>query len=118
MILLAIWNPSLSPGKGPVDLMLVLDESNSISIEHNNSVWKSFIKTSQSLPEKSRVSLLRFADRARIELPWTSGDFHELKKNIDHMAIVLNEEEKLQGLITIEDLIEEIVGDIVGESDR
>jgi CBS domain containing-hemolysin-like protein len=44
--------------------------------------------------------------------------FIELKKNIDHMAIVLNEEEKLQGLITIEDLIEEIVGDIVGESDR
>jgi len=44
--------------------------------------------------------------------------FIELKKNIDHMAIVLNENENLEGLITIEDLIEEIVGDIVGESDK
>ena len=44
--------------------------------------------------------------------------FIELKKNIDHMAIVLNEEKILQGLITIEDLIEEIVGDIAGESDK
>ncbi len=44
--------------------------------------------------------------------------FIELKKNIDHMAIVLNEDENLEGLITIEDLIEEIVGDIVGESDK
>jgi len=42
----------------------------------------------------------------------------ELKKNIDHMAIVLNEDETLEGLITIEDLIEEIVGDIVGESGK
>jgi CBS domain containing-hemolysin-like protein len=42
----------------------------------------------------------------------------ELKKNINHMAIVINDKENLTGLITIEDLIEEIVGDIVGESDR
>ena len=42
----------------------------------------------------------------------------ELKKNINHMAIVINDKENLEGLITIEDLIEEIVGDIVGESDR
>jgi len=44
--------------------------------------------------------------------------FMELKKNIDHMAIVQNEDENLEGLITIEDLIEEIVGNIVGESDK
>jgi len=40
----------------------------------------------------------------------------ELKKKDSHMAIVLNNEEKLEGIITIEDLIEEIVGDIRGEA--
>lgn len=39
----------------------------------------------------------------------------ELKKQKTHMGIVLDDEEKLSGIITVEDLIEEIVGDIVGE---
>ena len=39
----------------------------------------------------------------------------ELKKNESHMAIVLDDDENLQGIITIEDLLEEIVGDIEGE---
>lgn len=39
----------------------------------------------------------------------------ELKKNESHMAIVLDDDENLQGLISIEDLLEEIVGDIDGE---
>ena len=39
----------------------------------------------------------------------------ELKKNVSHMAVVVNEDEKLVGIITVEDLLEEIVGDIEGE---
>ena len=39
----------------------------------------------------------------------------ELKKQKTHMGIVLDDDEKLSGIITVEDLIEEIVGDIVGE---
>ena len=39
-----------------------------------------------------------------------------LKKNVSHMAIVLDNDQNLRGIITIEDLLEEIVGDIVGES--
>lgn len=39
-----------------------------------------------------------------------------LKKNVSHMAIVLDEHEKLEGVITVEDLLEEIVGDIAGET--
>ena len=42
----------------------------------------------------------------------------ELKKKDSHMAIVLDDTEKLEGIITIEDLIEEIVGDIMGEAKR
>jgi CBS domain containing-hemolysin-like protein len=39
----------------------------------------------------------------------------ELKKQKTHMGIVLDDDEKLSGIITVEDLIEEIVGDIIGE---
>jgi len=39
----------------------------------------------------------------------------ELKKNESHMAVVLDDDENLQGIITIEDLLEEIVGDIGGD---
>lgn len=41
-----------------------------------------------------------------------------LKKNASHMAIVRSEDESIEGIITIEDLLEEIVGDIVGETKR
>jgi len=39
----------------------------------------------------------------------------QLKNEKTHMGIVLDDDENLMGLITVEDLIEEIVGDIVGE---
>lgn len=39
----------------------------------------------------------------------------ELRKNVSHMAIVLNQDKQLAGIITVEDLLEEIVGDIAGE---
>ena len=39
----------------------------------------------------------------------------QLKKQETHMGIVLDDDENLEGIITVEDLIEEIVGDIVGE---
>ena len=42
----------------------------------------------------------------------------ELKKKDMHMAIVVNDEDKLVGIITVEDLLEEIVGDIEGESKK
>lgn len=39
-----------------------------------------------------------------------------LRNNVSHFAVVLNEDDKLVGIITVEDLLEEIVGDIIGES--
>lgn len=42
----------------------------------------------------------------------------DLKKNESHMAVVLDDNENLQGIITIEDLLEEIVGDIDSEFGR
>lgn len=39
----------------------------------------------------------------------------QLRKQNTHMGIVLDSDENLEGIITVEDLIEEIVGDIIGE---
>lgn len=39
-----------------------------------------------------------------------------LRNNVSHFAVVLNEDDELVGIITVEDLLEEIVGDIIGES--
>lgn len=72
MVALAAWNPILPGGAGAIDMMLVMDESESINRDHNNSVWASFLRHSKSLPAGSRVGLIRFADRANVEIPWTA----------------------------------------------
>jgi uncharacterized protein YegL len=72
LVLLAALNLTLPLGPGVVDLMLLLDESGSIKAGWNDATWQSFIRQSRSLPAGSRVSLIRFADRPRLELPWVS----------------------------------------------
>ena len=74
------------------------------------------------LPEKDHKKI-RVGDIARKPLFVYSNEkisdlLIELKKNASHMAIILDNSDNLQGIITIEDLLEEIVGDIVGAVDR
>ena len=43
--------------------------------------------------------------------------FDSLKENATHMAVVLGKNKKVRGIVTMEDLLEEIVGEIYDESD-
>ena len=44
--------------------------------------------------------------------------FDRLKEHSSHMAMVVDKKKQLKGLVTMEDLLEEIVGEIYDESDR
>jgi len=64
--------------------------------------WSRLVKEPIVVPETARLnSLLRIFKEAR-----------------RHMAIVVDEYGDVQGIVTLEDVLEEIVGDIIDESDR
>lgn len=84
MLALAAWNPALPGAAAAIDLMLVMDESDSIGREHNQELWTSLLRQVESLPPGSRFSLLRFADRPGLEIPWTpveQAGFGDLAKS-------------------------------------
>lgn len=69
---------------------------------NNNTDWHSFI----------REAHFTQCSKPIIEL------LDELRENKIHLAIVLDEHEKCSGLVTMEDIIEEIVGEISDETDN
>jgi CBS domain containing-hemolysin-like protein len=70
------------------------------------------IKKDFNISKYIREPLYTFEFRKIIEL------FKEMKRTRNHMAVVLDEYGGTVGLITIEDLVEEIVGDIEDEYDE
>ncbi len=72
LILILAWlNPDLKVRSQEIDVMLLLDDSTSISEPYKQQQWKKFLTLAESLIEGSRVSLIRFADHAELEIPWT-----------------------------------------------
>ena len=71
-------------------------------------------------PNKDKT-LEEFKLKAPIVVPKTksiSKLFHEFQRRRQHLAIVVDEHGETAGLVTMEDILEEIVGDIVDEQDR
>jgi len=79
------------------ELLLQLQDGSDETID-----WSRLVNDPIVVPETARLdSLLRIFKEAR-----------------RHMAIVVDEYGDVQGIVTLEDVLEEIVGDIVDESDR
>lgn len=76
------------------DLLPFIDENKQFN-------WRTLIRQALFVPETKKLDFLL-------------KDFQE--KHV-HMALVLNEHGRLSGLITLEDIIEEIIGDINDEFD-
>ncbi len=68
----------------------------------DNFKWQSLIRPPYFVPENKKISDL----------------LHEFQMKKIHMAIVVDEFGGANGIITLEDIIEEIVGDIIDESDE
>lgn len=72
-------------------------------LEHRHLIiFQDIIRPPYMVPESKKISIL----------------LRELQKNRQHMAIVIDEFGGTEGIITIEDIIEEIVGDIRDEYDE
>ena len=70
--------------------------------KNDNFNWQSLIRTPYFVPENKKINdLLR-----------------EFQKNKIHMAIVIDEYGGTSGIVTLEDVLEEIVGEITDESDE
>ncbi|MFT4283131.1 MAG: hemolysin family protein [Candidatus Woesearchaeota archaeon] len=74
-----------------------------------------------SLNKKTKAKRLKDIAKPAIFVPENKkidSLLKELQKESSHMAVVVNEHGGVEGIVTIEDLLEEIVGDIFDESDE
>ncbi len=70
-------------------------------IENRDFKWQSLVKPAIFVPETKRINEL----------------LRRFQNNKNHMALVVDEYGGLQGVVTMEDILEEIVGEISDESD-
>jgi len=88
----------------------------------DNIVGLAYIKDILNLlPELNMNLKIKEIMHPPIFVPYTthlSELFHKLQKEKTHLAIVVDEYGGVAGMITMEDLLEEIVGEIEDESDR
>ena len=92
-------------GESPDDvlgILLVKDLLPQIlSKDHTHFSLEALLRPTRVVPESKRLNVL----------------LREFRENRNHMAIVIDEYGGIAGLVTIEDVLEEIVGDIEDETD-
>ncbi|MEZ5495689.1 MAG: transporter associated domain-containing protein [Gammaproteobacteria bacterium] len=95
--------PVIGEDKDEVEgILLAKDLVSYFTQSHDDFDIERFIRQPVVVPESKRVNIL----------------LHEFRTSRNHMAIVIDEYGGVAGLVTIEDLLEEIVGDIDDETDE
>lgn len=87
----------------------------------DNIVGVIYAKDLLSIPDKWDKLKVKDITHPPIFVPYTmklSEIFHQLQREKTHLAIVVDEYGGVAGIITIEDLLEELVGEIEDEYDR
>lgn len=82
--------------------ILSLLHSNSFNMENANAQLATIVRPPFFVPESKRLNTL----------------LREFRRNRNHLAVVVDEYGAISGLVTIEDVLEEIVGEIEDEHDE
>jgi putative hemolysin len=85
-----------------IGVLFTKDMLKQLREDHNSIPIRELVRPAYFVPESKKLDDL----------------LHEIRQKRTHMAIVVDEYGSVAGLVTIEDLVEEIVGDIKDEYDR
>ena len=94
--------PVVHENTGEVHGILFAKDMLEIALTAKHDTWRDFIKPAFIVPQKKRLDIL----------------LNEFRKNHNHLAIVIDEYGSTIGVVTIENVLEQIVGDIVDEHDE
>jgi Ca-activated chloride channel family protein len=73
LLLTAVWNPALPWQAPPLDLVILVDASQSMDPAARDRAWQAVAERARRLPAGSRVAVVRFGARAVVELPLTDA---------------------------------------------
>ncbi len=87
---------------------------NIVGIINIKDIFRQYAGSSESINIRKIMSKPYFIPESKK----LNGLLKQFKNRKNHMAIVINEHGDVAGLITLEDVLEELVGDIVDETDK
>ncbi|MAZ39767.1 MAG: magnesium/cobalt efflux protein [Legionellales bacterium] len=94
--------PVIGENKDQVIGILLAKDLIDIDFSQSDFKLSAYFRAANFVPESKRVDIL----------------LSDFRQNRNHMAIVIDEYGQVSGLVTIEDVLEEIVGDISDEHDK
>lgn len=89
-----------------------------IGIFHTRSLFKDYLKSNKNTKTKNKAIDYIMLPYFIPETKTISSLFNDMQKNKLQMAITIDEYGGTSGLVTMEDIVEEIMGDIEDESDK